>query len=87
VTRFVPCFRLSHLRPTPIAKLEQGREIGIAAGLKYVYLGNVPGHPAENTHCPACGKLLIERVNIQVLQYHLDGACCGYCGHSIAGFF
>lgn len=87
VTRFVPCFKLAHLRPTPIAKLEQVREIGLAAGLQYVYLGNVPGHPAENTHCPACGQLLIERRNYRVIQYHLDGNGCGYCGHSIAGHF
>lgn len=87
VTRFEPRFRLSHLSRTPIAKLEQARGIGLEAGLKYVYLGNVPGHPAENTACPACGKLLIERVNCRVVQYHLDGSCCGYCGHSIAGYF
>ncbi|MFH1293138.1 MAG: AmmeMemoRadiSam system radical SAM enzyme [Pseudomonadota bacterium] len=60
VTRFVPRFRLAHLTPTPVAKLEQVREMGLEAGLKYVYLGNVPGHHAENTYCPACGKLVIE---------------------------
>jgi len=87
LTRFEPRFRLAHLSPTPIAKLEQARGIGLEAGLKYVYLGNVPGHPAENTACPACGKLLIERVNYRVVQYHLDGSCCGYCGHSIPGYF
>jgi pyruvate formate lyase activating enzyme len=87
VTRFEPCFKLAHLSSTPIAKLEQARRIGLEAGLKYVYLGNVTGHPAENTACPACGKLLIERVNYGVVQHHLDGSCCGYCGHSIAGYF
>ena len=87
VTRFVPHFRLAHLTPTPVAKLEQARAIGLEAGLEYVYLGNVPGHPAENTHCPACGKLLIERVNYRIIQYHLDGICCGYCGHPITGYF
>ena len=87
VTRFVPHFRLAHLTPTPVAKLEQAREIGLEAGLKYVYLGNVPGHHAENTYCPACGKLLIERVNYQILQYRLDGTHCGYCDHPIAGYF
>jgi pyruvate formate lyase activating enzyme len=87
LTQFVPHFRLSHLTPTPVAKLEQAREIGLEAGLKYVYLGNVPGHPAENTYCPACGMLLIERVNYRILQYRLDGNCCGYCGKPIAGYF
>jgi pyruvate formate lyase activating enzyme len=87
LTQFVPRFRLTHLTPTPVAKLEQVREIGFEAGLKYVYLGNVPGHPAENTYCPACGKLLIERVNYRILQCHLDGSCCGYCSKPIAGYF
>ncbi|KPK90877.1 MAG: hypothetical protein AMJ94_08280 [Deltaproteobacteria bacterium SM23_61] len=87
VTRFFPCFKLAHLRPTSITKLERTREIGLEVGLKYVYLGNVPGHPSENTYCPDCGQLLIERLNYQVLQDHLDGTCCGYCGHSIAGYF
>ena len=86
VTRFVPHFNLAHLTTTPVAKLEQAREIGLEVGLKYVYLGNVPGHHAENTYCPACGKLLIERVNYQILQYRLDGTHCGYCDHPIAGF-
>jgi len=87
VTRFVPYFRLSHLAPTPVSLLEKARDIGLKAGLKYVYLGNVPGHPAENTHCPACGELLIERMNYRIIQYHLHGNGCGYCGESIAGFF
>jgi pyruvate formate lyase activating enzyme len=87
VTRFVPHFRLAHLSATPVAKLEQAREIGLEAGLKYVYLGNVPGHHAENTYCPLCGKLLIERANYQILQYRLDGTRCGYCNHPIAGYF
>ena len=52
----------------------------------YESLGNVPGHHAENTYCPACSKLLIERVNYQILQYRLDGTHCGYCDHPIAGF-
>jgi len=87
VTRFVPHFRLAHLTPTRVAKLLQAREIGLEAGIKYVYLGNVPGHPAENTHCLVCGKLLTKRVNYRIVQYHLDGTCCGYCGHPIAGYF
>jgi len=62
VTRFVPHLKLSHLHPTPVTTLERARETGLTAGLKYVYLGNVPGHPAENTYCPGCGNLLVERL-------------------------
>jgi pyruvate formate lyase activating enzyme len=87
VTRFVPHFRLAHLTSTPVTKLEQAREIGLEVGLKYVYLGNIPDLHAENTYCPACGKLLIERMNYGILQYHLDGTFCCYCGYPIAGYF
>jgi pyruvate formate lyase activating enzyme len=87
VTRFVPHLKLSHLDHTPIPKLEQARQIGIDEGLRYVYLGNVPGHPAENTYCPGCGKLLIQRRNYQILKYHLKGNTCAFCGQVIAGYF
>ena len=50
VTRFVPHLKLSHVEYTPISKLEQARQIGIDEGIKYVYLGNVPGHPAKNAY-------------------------------------
>jgi pyruvate formate lyase activating enzyme len=87
VTRFVPHLKLSHLDYTPIPKLEQARQIGIDEGLRFVYLGNVPGHPAENTHCPQCGKLLIERRNYRILQYNLKGNKCAFCSETIAGYF
>jgi pyruvate formate lyase activating enzyme len=57
--------------PTPVATLEQGRNIGIAEGLTYVYVGNVPGHPYENTYCPQCETLLIERYIFDVRAYHI----------------
>ena len=87
ITRFVPHLKLSHLHPTPLPKLERAREIGLEGGLEYVYLGNVTGHPAENTCCPICGKLIIERMNYRILQYHLKGSRCLYCGHEIPGSF
>jgi pyruvate formate lyase activating enzyme len=87
VTQFVPHLRLSHLSTTPVGKLENIREIGLKAGLKYVYLGNVPGHLAENTYCPGCDKLLIKRLNFRILQNHIRDSCCGYCGLEIAGYF
>jgi pyruvate formate lyase activating enzyme len=87
VTRFVPHLKLSHLNYTPIPKLEQARQIGIDEGLRYVYLGNVPGHPAENTRCPGCGELLIERRNYQILRYNLKGNECAFCNGKIAGYF
>ena len=87
ITRFVPHLKLSHLDYTPISKLEQARHIAMGNGLRYVYLGNVPAHPSENTYCPQCGKLLIERQNYQILEYNLKGNNCNYCNQSIAGYF
>jgi len=87
ITRFVPHFQLSHCDYTSIPALEQARQIGMDKGLKYVYLGNVPGHPAENTYCPQCGKLLIERQNYQILKYNLKGNECKFCNQTIAGYF
>lgn len=87
LTRFVPHLKLSHLNPTSLSKLESGREIGKTEGLNYVYLGNVPGHPAENTYCPGCGKLLIRRLNYQILEYQLKENHCRFCNQVIAGCF
>ena len=59
VTRFLPDFELSYLPATPIKTLERGVTLGKAAGLRFVYVGNVQGHPARNTVCPACGRTVI----------------------------
>ena len=87
ITRFIPHFKLSHLHHTPIPTMEQARQIGIDEGLRHVYFGNVPGHKAENTYCPLCGTLLIERRNYQILTYNLKGNACAHCGEPIAGYF
>ena len=83
VTRFVPHFKLSHLQPTPVETLEQAKEIGHEQGLRFVYLGNVPGHQAENTYCDRCGYLLIEREQYAVLTCALEDQACPQCGRII----
>lgn len=87
VTRFHPYLKLSHLTPTKVSVLERAREIGISCGLKFVYLGNVPGHAGENTYCPDCGALLIRRQIFDVIINDVKDGCCLYCGRSIAGRF
>jgi len=72
VTKFIPYLELSHLSPTPVDTLEKAQRIGKEAGLKFVYLGNVPGHELENTYCPKCDKLLIKRLNYSILEYHIE---------------
>lgn len=83
VTRFVPHRHLSHLPPTPIKTLERVRQLGLESGLRFVYLGNVPGHLGENTYCPGCGRTLIERRNYEILSHAIEDNHCPYCGEEI----
>lgn len=84
-SRFSPMYKLKSLPPTPIPRLEAARETAMAAGLKYVYIGNVYKHPGENTYCPACGEMVIERNGYQInLKGFKDGKCRA-CGKSIRG--
>ena len=86
-SRFHPDYRLINLPPTPIESLEKARRIGIASGLEYVYLGNVPGHEGENTYCPNCYRLLIKRYGYAVLENNLLRGKCKYCGKLIPGIW
>ncbi|MEM3517270.1 MAG: radical SAM protein, partial [Candidatus Bathyarchaeia archaeon] len=85
VTRFYPMYKLSHLNSTPTTTLKKAREIGLKTGLKYIYVGNVPGDPGENTYCPSCSKLLIERYGYEILEYNLKNSKCSFCGFEING--
>lgn len=87
VTRFFPHLRLAHLRPTPIQRLERGHAIGLEAGLRYVYVGNVPGHPWANTYCHSCGRLVIERRAFAVVRNELRSGSCPACGQRLPGTF
>ncbi|MBI2852987.1 MAG: AmmeMemoRadiSam system radical SAM enzyme [Chloroflexi bacterium] len=80
VTRFYPHHRLRELPPTPISTIERARDIGIKAGLKFVYVGNIPGHKDENTYCYSCGELIAERIGYQTRIVALDGSQCRNCG-------
>jgi len=84
-TRFHPTYRLTDLPPTPVSSLERAWKIGRDAGLNYVYLGNVPGHPGENTTCPGCGEILIRRVGYRILSNRLVTGSCPDCKRSIPG--
>jgi len=68
-------WKLQHLPDTPVETLEKAIEIGKKVGLKYVYIGNIPGHKAENTYCPKCGELVINRVNYCIHRYDENGKC------------
>jgi len=84
-TRFHPLYLLTNLPPTPVETLERAKAVADAEGLQYVYIGNVPGHPAENTYCPKCRRLLIERAGFTIRQMHVQKGKCEYCKQSIPG--
>jgi pyruvate formate lyase activating enzyme len=87
LTGFVPHLELSHIPATPVPTLEKAREIGLGVGLRYVYLGNAWGHPAENTHCHNCRKMLVERNGFSVSRYEIKEGKCPYCHAIIPGRF
>ena len=86
-SRFRPDYQMPHLPPTPTATLERARKIAMARGLRYVYVGNVPGHPGNNTFCPSCKKEVIRRTLFFVEGTNIKNGKCGYCGKRIAGVF
>lgn len=85
--RFFPMHKLTNLPPTPVSKLEEAYKLAKAAGLNYVYIGNVPGNSAGNTYCPKCKKLLIGRKGYFVEANNIRGGKCRYCGEKIHGIW
>jgi len=75
-------WKLHNIPDTPIETLIKARQIGQKQGLKYVYTGNVPGLEGENTYCPKCGTLVIQRYGYNVKRYDKNGKC-PKCGASI----
>jgi pyruvate formate lyase activating enzyme len=84
-TRFTPLYLLKNLPPTPVSSLEQARKIALESGLKFVYIGNVPGHEGESTYCPKCRKILIGRYGFTITQMNLRKGNCKFCGEKIPG--
>jgi len=85
ITQFHPTYKLIDLPRTPVTILRRAREIGLEAGLRYVYEGNVPGENGENTYCHNCGKLLIRRFGYSILENKIKNSACTYCGTKIDG--
>lgn len=85
ISRFHPTYKLIDRPPTPLATLLNARDIGLEAGLRYVYTGNVPGEDGEHTDCPGCGKAVIERRGFQIRRYDLKDGRCRHCQTPIDG--
>jgi pyruvate formate lyase activating enzyme len=86
-SRFYPLYKLKNLPPTPVSTLEKARAVALSTGLEYVYIGNIPGHEGENTFCPKCKKMIIQRTGYMVGEVHLKAGKCGYCGKPIPGIW
>jgi pyruvate formate lyase activating enzyme len=87
ISRFHPQYRMTGTPPTPAASIHRAAEIGKAAGLLYVYSGNLPGDTGENTLCDRCGDLLIGRHGFAVERMDLKGSACPRCGAPLHGVF
>ena len=86
-SRFHPQYLLKNLPSTPVQTLETAYNACRAEGLEFVYLGNVPGHAAESTYCPGCGKVLIDRRGYSIRAFNLEANRCKYCDREIPGLF
>lgn len=85
-TRFYPRYKLKNLPPTPVSTVERAREIAIARGIRFAYVGNVPsGNPGESTYCPGCGEVVIRRVGYAVISMDLVEGKCKRCGTQLPG--
>ncbi len=85
VSQFYPTYQLLDKPRTPVSTLRRARDIGLRTGLKYVYEGNVPGAGGENTLCPSCGALLIERMGYLLTRVDMKDSRCQKCGIRIDG--
>lgn len=85
VSRFYPQYRLMEKPPTSVDTLRMARNIGLEAGLRYVYEGNVPGEGGENTYCYKCKKVLIKRYGYQIIENNIISTKCPSCNTVIDG--
>ncbi len=84
-SRFFPHYRMKNLPPTAPETLDRAREIALAEGLKYVYIGNLQRPGSEDTRCPGCGKTLVERRGYEVLRNLVDKGRCPDCKAEVHG--
>ena len=85
ISRFHPTYRMTDRSPTPVETIVMARDIGVKAGLRYVYVGNVPGENGENTFCYNCGNLLIHRWGFSIRKNSIENGKCPHCGAKIDG--
>ena len=87
VTAFHADYKMNDTAATPVKTLLRAADAGVKAGLKFVYAGNIPGEAGrwENTYCPGCGALLVERRGYTILRNSMDHGSCPGCRMKIPG--
>ena len=85
VSAFHPDYKMTDLPRTSVSTLRRARKIGLDAGLRYVYTGNIPGDEGESTSCYNCGTMVIQRLGFQILDNRLTDGTCPDCGTVIDG--
>lgn len=84
---FYPTYKLSFLPNTSLISLIQAKNAALEAGLKFVYIGNTNISESENTYCPNCKKLLIERKKFKVYKNDVNDSKCLFCTEKIPGIW
>lgn len=84
-SRFWPMYKLAQLNPTPVETLQRLRQVALDCGLRYVYIGNAGTNPAENTYCPKCKKIIIERHGYFIVENNITDGRCKFCAERISG--
>ena len=85
LSRFYPTYRMTDREPTPMGTILMARDIGIHAGLRYVYTGNIPENTGENTFCYGCGRAIIQRSGYRLKTVQIKNNRCSFCGTYIDG--
>lgn len=84
-SRFFPAYKLANMPPTQESILIEAKNIAEKAGIKYVYVGNIPSLHDENTYCSHCKRMIIERNGFTVERNHVQEGKCEFCKEPIAG--
>lgn len=83
--RFFPAYRMADASPTPVKRIERAHQMAKEEQLKYVFIGNVPGHQYNSSFCHRCSEVLIQRHHFSIQKNNMENGSCPFCGEQIPG--
>jgi pyruvate formate lyase activating enzyme len=86
-SRFQPMYKLEQLPPTPVEILRSAAKIAAGEGLKYIYIGNIPGNEMADTKCPSCGITVVARQGYRIVLNNVKDGKCNKCGKEVKGIW